>query len=99
MNLKPKIGLNKKIVQGKGNIVSDMDGEKVMMSIQKGKYYNLGKMGGRIWEMLQAPTTISEISQTLLNTYLIGQQECEEQISAFLEHLYEEDLIELVEQD
>ena len=34
----------------KGNIVSDMGGEKVMLSIENGKYYNLGEMGGEIWE-------------------------------------------------
>jgi len=31
-----------------GNIVSNMDGEKVMLSIKNGKYYNLGEIGGFI---------------------------------------------------
>ena len=34
------ISLENMIVQSKGNIVSDMDGEKVMLSINNGKYYN-----------------------------------------------------------
>ena len=29
------------IVQSKGNIVSDMGGEKVMLSVNNGKYYQL----------------------------------------------------------
>lgn len=41
-----KINLDHYIVQSEGNIVSDMDGEKVMLSIKNGKYYNLGKIGG-----------------------------------------------------
>ena len=28
-----------------------MDGEKVMLSINNGKYYNLGEIGGDIWEL------------------------------------------------
>ena len=36
------------IVQSEGFLVSDMDGEKVMLSIDNGKYYNLGEIGGRI---------------------------------------------------
>ena len=44
-----KISLNSRIVQSKGNMVSDMDGEKVMLNIEKGKYYNLGELGGTIW--------------------------------------------------
>ncbi|MEH7308974.1 PqqD family protein, partial [Neobacillus drentensis] len=31
-----KISLNSKVVQTEGNIVSDMDGEKVMLSIESG---------------------------------------------------------------
>ena len=41
------------ISQIKGNIVSDMSGEKIMLSIEKGKYYNLGEIGGEIWELIQ----------------------------------------------
>ena len=33
-----------KFVQKEGNVVSDMDGEKVMLSIHNGKYYNLGEV-------------------------------------------------------
>ena len=35
------------VVQITGNIVSDMGGEKVMISIDNGKYYNFGEIGGR----------------------------------------------------
>ena len=44
------ISLNDEVSQREGNIVSDMGGEKVMLSINNGKYYNLGEMGGEIWE-------------------------------------------------
>ena len=47
------IFLNQEVTQGKGNIVSDMGGEKVMLSIENGKYYNLGEMGGEIWDLIQ----------------------------------------------
>ena len=42
-----QISLQDLVVQIPGNIVSDMGGEKVMMSINNGKYYNLGEIGGR----------------------------------------------------
>ena len=42
-----KISCNHLVVQSPGNIVSDMDGEKVMLSVHNGKYYNLGEIGGR----------------------------------------------------
>ena len=41
-----QISLQNMVAQIPGNIVSDMGGEKVMMSINNGKYYNLGEIGG-----------------------------------------------------
>ncbi len=83
------------IVQGAGNIVSDMDGEKVMLSVQNGKYYNLGAVGGRIWELLDAPTTITDIVGILTQEYEIEPSVCEQQVQAFVNQLHQEGLIEL----
>lgn len=43
-----RISLKCQIVQSEENIVSDMDGEKVMLNVRKGKYYNLGETGGNL---------------------------------------------------
>ncbi|MCZ2257316.1 lasso peptide biosynthesis PqqD family chaperone [Sporosarcina sp. G11-34] len=79
--------------QKQGNIVSDMDGEKVMLSIQSGKYYNLGKLGGVIWELMKEPISIEKMVATLQSRYDVGQTECEEQVTAFLNQMLEEGLI------
>lgn len=81
------------VEQTPGNIVSDMDGEKVMLSIEKGKYYNLGLMGGVIWELIESPITGDEVVQILLAQYEVEQKECEEEVLYFLNHLKEEELI------
>ena len=91
------ISLTQTIAQMKGNIVSDMGGEKVMLNIEKGKYYNLGEMGGEIWELIQDKITINEIVATLLSKYDVEESVCEKQVVDFLEHLYKEKLIEVVE--
>ena len=61
------------VKQGDGNIVSDMDGEKVMLSIENSKYYNLGIMGGQIWEMIRQPMSLNQIVRKLLSEYNVGQ--------------------------
>ncbi|WP_191565592.1 lasso peptide biosynthesis PqqD family chaperone [Metabacillus idriensis] len=83
------------VCQGEGNIVSDMDGEKVMLSISNGKYYNLGEMGGVIWELIKTPTSINQLINTLLHQYEVEQNECQEQVISFLDRLYDEKLIKL----
>ena len=47
-----RISLKCQIVQSEENIVSDMDGEKVMLNVRKGKYYNLGETG-EIWDLIK----------------------------------------------
>jgi hypothetical protein len=83
------------VTQGEGNIVSDMDGEKVMLSIQNGKYYNLGEMGGVIWDLIINPTTINQLINSLLARYEVEQRECEEQVMTFLKMLNDEGLIKV----
>lgn len=85
------------ITQGEGNIVSDMDGEKVMLSIENGKYYNLGEMGGVIWDLIKIPTSINQLVDTLLAEYEVEKSECEEQVMAFLKMLNGEGLIKVEE--
>ncbi|MBM7651873.1 lasso peptide biosynthesis PqqD family chaperone [Neobacillus cucumis] len=90
-----KLSKDINIVQKQGNIVSDMDGEKVMMSVQKGKYFNLGVIGGVIWDNIKSPISAIEIIDRLTTEYDVERKECEEQVLSFLDHLLEEELIEI----
>ncbi|MCQ6278910.1 lasso peptide biosynthesis PqqD family chaperone [Bacillus sp. EB600] len=92
-----KISLECLIIQSPGNIVSDMDGEKVMMSIYNGKYYNLGEIGGVIWDLIEKPALGNQLIAKLITEYNIEKADCEEQVSNFLESLYKEGLIQIVE--
>ncbi|CAH8705348.1 lasso peptide biosynthesis PqqD family chaperone [Paenibacillus thiaminolyticus] len=81
------------LVQCEGHIVSDMAGEKVMLSVQKGKYYNLGTLGGEIWDMLITPVKAEHIIRSILSAYEVESSECEEDILLFLSDLEHEGLI------
>lgn len=87
--------LTQKVGQVKGNIVSDMGGEKVMLSIKNGKYYNLGETGGEIWDLVETPIEVKQLVMTLISSYQVEQTDCEEQVISFLNHLLDEGLIEI----
>lgn len=89
--------LDQLIVQNPGSIVSDMDGETVMMNIQNGKYYNLGRIGGKIWGVIVNPMKVQEVIAELVSEYDVEQSECEEQVLSFLHHLYAEGLIDFAD--
>ncbi|WP_226667514.1 lasso peptide biosynthesis PqqD family chaperone [Metabacillus litoralis] len=85
------------ICQNEGNIVSDMDGETVMLSIQNGKYYNLGEIGGAIWELIDKPITINQLINLLLEKYAVDHAQCEEQVIVFVKSLYKQGLVKVDE--
>ncbi|MCE7792758.1 lasso peptide biosynthesis PqqD family chaperone [Salipaludibacillus sp. CUR1] len=89
------VSLKHIVSQNEGNIVSDMDGEKVMLSIKNGKYYNLGEIGGAIWELVEEPVVIEEVIYTLLSEYDVTHEECKEHVFSFLTRLSEEGLVKL----
>lgn len=85
------------IVQGLGNIVSDMDGEKVMLNIEKGKYYNLGGLGGSIWDLMKEPITFDQLVTELLTQYDVEKEMCVVQVTDFLTQLNDEGLLKIVD--
>jgi hypothetical protein len=74
-------------------IVSNMGTEKVMLSIANGKYYNLGELGGDIWELLNEPKSLNQLTFELIEMYEIDEVQCKVDVLAFLEHLLKEELI------
>lgn len=90
------ISLQQSVKQVKGNIVSNMGEEKVMLSVESGKYYNFGDIGGYIWDLMEESITINQLVATLIDIYDVEQVECEQQVFSFLEQLLDESLIELV---
>lgn len=85
------------IFQRSGYLVSDMDGDKVMMGIDTGKYYNLGKVGGRIWKLVSKPMTVTQVVDALASEYDVDREVCEEQVISFLTRLSQENLIHIDE--
>ena len=90
------LSIQQSVRQVKGNIVSDMGEEKVMLSVESGKYYNFGEVGGNIWGIMEESITINQLVTALMDIYDVEQNQCEQQVFSFLEQLLEENLIELM---
>ncbi|MFD1957533.1 lasso peptide biosynthesis PqqD family chaperone [Paenibacillus thailandensis] len=64
-----------------------------MLSIQNGKYYNLGAIGGRIWELMEQPVSVPAIVSRLVSEYDIESDVCEQQVRRFLGQMESEGLV------
>lgn len=81
------------ISQVPGNIVSNMNGEVVMLNIENGKYYNLGEIGGIIWGKIGNSITLQKLVLDLLLEFDITKYECEKQVLEFIVSLQAENLV------
>jgi hypothetical protein len=76
-------------------VASDIDDEKVMMSVEKGRYYGLDPVGSRVWELIGKPVRVSELIDALLLQYDVDRATCERDVLAFLGELYEDGILQV----
>ena len=95
MELLVSIGLDNNIKQVAGLVSADMDGEKVMMNIEKGKYYGLDGIGSRIWELIESPHTVRDVVGVLLKEYNVEEKNCQQDVLAFINKLYVQGLVDI----
>lgn len=77
------MNLDTKISQSDEIISTDLDGKLVMMSIENGEYYALDAVSKRIWELIEQPTHVHSICQTLLSEFDVDNKDCEREVLDF----------------
>lgn len=77
-------------------LVSEMDGELVMLSVEHGNYYGLSAVGKRIWEHLEQPRTFHELCELLQAEFDVTSETCREEVHTFVQQLADEKMVELL---
>ena len=90
------INLDTVLVRNNSIDVSELDGEIVMMDVDKGYYFMINLVGSKIWTIIEQPTPVKSIVEKLLSTYKIDMDSCKDSVVAFLESLYDENLIQVL---
>jgi len=83
------------VVAAKEQISRDLEGEAVILNLKSGMYCGLSEVGARIWQLLQEPTSVKEIRDTLLREYEVEPVRCERELLALLQDLADNGLIEV----
>ena len=74
-------------------IWTDVDGETVMLSIERGEYFGLGGIGGHIWQLLAEPVTVDEICQSVVAEFDVDADTCRADVSALLMELLDNEAV------
>ena len=95
--VKKDYGINLETVINKNLEIddTDLDGEKVMMNLDKGEYFMMNEVGSRIWEIISEPINVEEIINTLRNEYEVDEETCKDTVIEFLGRLDHADLISI----
>ncbi len=70
-----------------------IEGETVIIHLERGLYYSLDEGGAEIWQALAAGHSPDEVSHRVAARFPAERAEVEAAISALVEHLRTEDLI------
>jgi len=90
-----EISIDNIVAQKIGLDSTDMNGEIVMMDINKGKYYGFNIVGSRIWELIEKPLEVKKIISILLKEFTVDEPTCENSVMTFLNRLYHDDIISI----
>ena len=72
---------------------TDLNGEIVMMDLEKGRYFSLNGVGSRIWEIIEKPIEVNKLVESLLEEYDVNRNECEENVLEFLGKLRDANIV------
>lgn len=89
------IDINTVVSHRKDIDATDLNGDIVMMDLEKGRYFSLNSVGSRIWELIEEPVQINQVVDSLLEEYEITRNECEENVLEFLNKLEEAQIISI----
>jgi hypothetical protein len=83
------------ICQSQSQVATEIDGELVLLSIDKGNYYGMNKVLTAIWNWLGVPTKVSDICKKMTETYEVSAEVCEKDVMKALGDLQREGLIDI----
>jgi len=83
------------VVASKNQISSELGQEAVILNLKTGVYHGLDAVGGRIWNLIQQPTTVTDIKNVIVDEYEVEPERCEQDLLELLQSLAEEGLIEV----
>ena len=83
---------NSKIYRDPNLVHTDMDGDTVMLDLERGEYFGIGGVGSRVWELLVRPISVEEMAQVICAEYDVDETTCRSDMQAFVAQLVDHGL-------
>jgi hypothetical protein len=86
---------NTTVVATDNYVATSVDGETILLNKETETYQGLSGVGPRVWKLLQEPTTVETLVETVSTEYDVEGQRCKRDIHEFLQELAAEGLVEI----
>ena len=96
MSDQPDLTDDVRLARSEGLVASEVNGETVILSIERGHFFHLNATGSRIWNLLDAPMTVAALSAALSERFAVGIEECRRDVTEFVAGMLERGLLERV---
>ncbi len=90
------LGADVRLSRAPDALASEVDGEVVMMSVEKGEYFSLTGVASRLWEMIAEPASIGQLTAAIAAEYDVPAEQCQADIVAFASDMLAAGLVKVV---
>ena len=74
-------------------IYENIDGELILVHMEKGAYYTTDEVGAALWDLIESRCTVSEMREALAAQFEASLEEIEAATASFIELLIAEELV------
>jgi hypothetical protein len=85
------------VVAASDLLATDFGEETVILHLGQGKYFSLADVGARVWSLLQQPTTLDAMCDTISAEYAVERSACRRDLRELLLDLAANGLVSIRE--
>jgi hypothetical protein len=79
------------------HISTDLDGEIVMLELERGEYFSVSGVGAYLWRLLERPRSLEDLVAAVTQEYDVDEGVCLPDVFAFVEDLLSGGLLRIVD--
>ncbi len=93
------LNLSSQVSRSERQVSCEIDEEIVALSIDKGSYFHVDKVGAEIWKLLETPLSVGSLCERLGDIFEVDRERCQLETMAFLKEMGRAGLVEWHEGD
>jgi hypothetical protein len=93
MDLQPDM----KVVAAASQLSTEVQGETVILELDRGVYFSVSKVGDHIWHLLSEPRRIDDLVESVTDAFDVDDDTCRPDVLSFVSELMDAGLVHVVD--